>query len=174
MVKKAIMHQSNSCILLIATMCISRPSVTDAFTNSETNGAWPDLLRVAAMNRHCVALSRGRKKAELCFSAHVRKKGGRGAERGEDDLSRARLSGCRGGCSAGIYGIGEEWSSTARTLGDAPAQKRQSGLGRAGSRCYLRDAARLYTQPGHGATQRTHDTRYTDVCTHTVYVHTVN
>lgn len=96
--------------------------------------------------------------------AHVRKKGGRGAERGEDDLSRARLSGCRGGCSAGIYGIGEEWSSTARTLGDAPAQKRQSDLGRAGSRCYLRDAARLCTQPGHGATQRTHGTR---MCVHT-------
>jgi len=71
------------CVLLIAT---SRPSVTNACTNSETNDAWPDLLRVAAMNRHCVALPRGpKKKPNYVFHrAHIRKKegGDEGGERG--------------------------------------------------------------------------------------------
>lgn len=74
-------------ILLIATIHIPPPrarAMTNACTNSETNGAWPDLLRVAAMNRHCVARPRGRKTTELCFSprlAHVKRRaGGRGGE----------------------------------------------------------------------------------------------
>lgn len=52
----------------------------------------------------------------------------------EDDITRTRLSRCRGRMlsekiSAGIYRIGKEWSSTTRTFGDAPAQKCHSGLG---------------------------------------------
>lgn len=140
--------------------------MTNACTNSETNGAWPDLLRVAAMNRHCVARPRGRKTTELCFSprlAHVR-------EEGERRIDLIRSRDCwdvgegvrREKTSTGIYGIGKEKSSTTRTPGDTPAQKRQLGLGRAGSRCYLRDAARCTHTTGHEAT------RYTlmRVCTH--------
>lgn len=74
--------------------------------------------------------------------------------------------------SAGIYGIGKEWSSTTRTLGDAPAQKRQSGLGQtAGSRCYLRDAAHGCAHNGGTTLRNVHTTRvYTDVCV-CVYIH---
>lgn len=51
------------------------PRVTNACANLRgKRGAWPDLLRVAAMNRHCVARSRGRKTAELCFSSHERER----------------------------------------------------------------------------------------------------
>lgn len=61
---------------------LPRSSVTNTCTNGPgANGAWPDLLRVAAMNRHCVSCGHvAEKTAELCvFSpAHVRAKGKEG------------------------------------------------------------------------------------------------
>lgn len=157
------------------------PSECNASTNSETNGAWPDLLCVAAMNRHCVTLPRGRKKAELCFSPCARKKEGRA--RGEERKMTLAERDCRDvGEGVRRENIRRDLRDRrrvvldeTRTLGDAPVQKRQSGLGRAGSRCYLRDAARLCTQRGHGATQRTRYTTHgTRMYVHTVYIHTVN
>jgi len=41
-------------------------SVMNVCANCATNAAWPDLLRVAAINRHCVARPRGRKKWANC------------------------------------------------------------------------------------------------------------
>lgn len=62
---------------------------------------------------------------------------------------------------------------------DAPAQKRQSDLGRAGSRCYLRDAAHGCAHNGGTTRRNAHTTRCTRMCgvcmgTHEGYVRIVN
>lgn len=126
---------------------------------------WPKKGRIMFFTVHTVKNEGGKGKG----GGRERKR--QGARRVEDDVTRTRLSRCRGGCSARKYPAGsieigrKEWSSTTRTFRGRACTEMSVRL-RTGSRCYLRDAAHGCAHNGETTRRSAHTTR-TDGCVYT-------